>query len=378
MTENEKINLLPEDARKNILAMMKLKPDVLPDQPKENTWYTYYPEGGICSNGTPYKGTLKIGTENKLMILFCGGGTAVDEYCAARPDKPVPEPGKDTFYISDTDVLGYFFGRSGLANRGIEGNPYKDWSVVVITYATGDFHCGTNDFCFSDDEMGEGVCRHRGYFNYCAMLNKMQEYVPHPEQVFITGFSAGGFGAAILAGDIIRRFQDCNDFYCLVDSAALEYGGWRETAEKQWKAPGEICDMLVSDNLLADCAIAAYRKYGQKLKLAFTCTYRDALLANAQSYLDMKRLSVSKERGDRIRQILKKTFEILHKEIPEMSFYFYDREHPEYKDMGLTQHTIISDKELFACSYGGVRLIDWIVNTQKGEIQNVGLDLLDK
>ena len=378
LTELEKINLLPEETRNTLLAMMALRPDDLIEQPEENKWYTYYPENCICSNKTPYKGTLKKGTENKLMILFCGGGVAVDAYSAARPDKLVSEEGKDTYYLPDTDVIGYFFGRSGLANEKIEENPYKNWSVVVIPYASGDFHCGTNDFYFNDEEVGEGVCHHRGYLNFCAMMDKMQELVPHPEEVFITGFSAGGFGAALLINDIISRYPKCDDFYCLIDSSSLEYDGWKKTAVNQWKAPEEISDVLNSNNLMIDAVLDAHNKHGRKLKLAFSCTYRDALLANAQSYLDYKVKRIDEETGDRIQQILKNTYEVLHREIPDMSFYFYDNPSKEFEGMGLTEHTIIGAETVFRVSYKENKIIDWIVSTQKGMSQNVGIELLNK
>ena len=378
LTELEKINLLPEETKNAILALMETRPADLVEQPEENTWYTYYPENCICSNEIPYKGTMKIGTENKLIILFCGGGVAVDAYCAARPDKSIPEEGKDTYYIPDTDVIGYFFGRSGLANEKIEENPYKNWSVVVIPYASGDFHCGTNDFYYNDEELGEGVCHHRGYSNFCGMMDKIQEFVPEPEEVFITGFSAGGFGAALLTNAIVDRYSRCEDFYCLIDSSSLEYDDWKNTALNQWKAPQSIADILNSNNLTVDAVLDVHKKHGKRVKLAFICTHRDALLANAQSYLDYKVKKIGAAEGNRIQQILKATYKVLHKEIPDMSFYFYDTASKEFKDSGLTEHTIIAEKSVFQVSYDGIKLIDWIVNTQKGMVQNIGVELLDK
>ncbi|MFD1671789.1 pectin acetylesterase-family hydrolase [Agrilactobacillus yilanensis] len=378
LTELEKINLLPEEQRNTLLVMMALRPDDLVEQPEVNKWYTYYPENCICSNKVPYKGTMKIGTENKLLILFCGGGVAADAYSAARPDKINQRDVKETFYLPDTDVIGYFFGRSGLANQKIEENPYKNWSVVVIPYASGDFHCGTNDFYYNDEEVGEGVCHHLGYLNFCAMIEKIQEFVPNPEEVIISGFSAGGFGAALLTNDIISKFPKCEDFYCLIDSSSLEYDGWTKTAVNQWKAPESISEVMMSNNLMVDAILDANSKQGKKLKLAFTCTYRDALLVEAQSYLDFRVKKSDKVTGDRLQQVLRNTYEVLHKAIPNMSFYFYDMASNELEGTGLTDHTIIGVETVFNMSYEGIRMIDWIANTQKGTNQNVGVELLYK
>ena len=57
----------------------------LPAKPKLNTNYEYWPEGAVCANGKPYHGCIRLGSENKLMICFSGGGVSVDEYTAARP-----------------------------------------------------------------------------------------------------------------------------------------------------------------------------------------------------------------------------------------------------------------------------------------------------
>ena len=109
-TEQEMIDSLPEESRKLVKLFLLNKPKDLTKKPKKNVWYVYRPEGCICSEGSLYFSSLKIGTENKVLVLFCGGGVAVDSYSAARPDELVKEEGKDTFYFKTTAVVGYFMG----------------------------------------------------------------------------------------------------------------------------------------------------------------------------------------------------------------------------------------------------------------------------
>ena len=111
MTEEEKIELLPDEAKAKVKALIALKPKDLPENPEKNVWYTYRPQGCLCSDGKAYYSTLKFGTKNKLLIMLCGGGVALDAFSAARPNTIIPEEGKPTFYLADTDVLGYFAGR---------------------------------------------------------------------------------------------------------------------------------------------------------------------------------------------------------------------------------------------------------------------------
>lgn len=376
MTDEERIELLPEETKQQLKMLMAFKPKDLPDNPEKNTWYTYRPEGALCSDGELYYSTLKIGTENKVMVMICGGGVALDAYSAARPNQLVPEEGKPTFYLPNTAVMGYFFGHSGLADMGKENNPFKDWSVVVIQYASGDFHTGTNDFEYEDEEMGKGICRHRGYLNYRAMVEKMKELVPNPEQVMVTGYSAGGFGTALLTDDMIGLFNQCNDFTCLVDSAFFTYDRWHETAVNQWKAPKSISDKLVSDNLTVDCLLDLYRKHGDKVRIAVDCTYRDVLLAQMQNYTDKKQMILDQEGGDRTQAVLKQSIDILSKEIPNLAVYLFDKKNPDVTVGNLTDHTIIASDAVLDYEYDGVKIIDWIVSFMNGNSQKIGLELL--
>lgn len=383
MTEQDRVEALPEPWRaqaKQFLATMK--PDELPVRPEKNKWYYYSPKGCVCSNGEPYFSTLKVGTENKLMVVFCGGGAAVDAYSAARPDVfPPTEAGeKNAFYAGDTFVLGYFEGRNGIAGNQYENNPFRDWSVVIIAYASGDFHCGTNDFEYDDPEKGKGVCHHHGYLNYRAMAEKMKELVPNPDKLLVTGFSAGGFGTAILADDVVGLFPDCKDVTCLVDSGVFTYRKWRETVENQWKAPKEIVERIRSDNITLDCLLSLHEKYGKRVKIAFGCTYRDALLSQCEGYMHgLGNLVFSKENGDFFEETLVRFVKALKDGIPDVALYIFDKPSPEKgvnEADNLTDHTFIASPYVFDYSYGGVKLIDWIINAVNGKSVQVGLELL--
>lgn len=374
MSEQEMIEQLPEPLKTQAKGFMVFKPADLPDKPEQNTWYTYRPQNCLCSNGDPYYSTLKIGKENKLMVMFIGGGCAFDEFAAARPNQFTPTD-KPTFYLPTTFIMGYFFGHGGIGNKDRADNPFKDWSVVVISYANGDFHCGTNDFEYDDKELGKGVCRHRGYLNYRAMMDKIKQFVPDPEQVLVTGYSAGGFGTALLTDDVMSIYDKCDNFVCLPDSSVLVNKRTREVAEKQWGAPREICQRL-NDNITLDCLLHLKRKHGDRVKIGFGSTYRDALLSQAQNYLDGRPFIFDKEGGDRFQSILKEFTETLIKEIPDISLYIFDRANPEVTVGNLTDHTFIAVDTVFDYTYGGVKPIDWIYDCVLGKPRKVGLELL--
>ena len=156
-----------------------------------------------------------------------------------------------------------------------------------------------------------------------------------------------------------------------------EYKGWHDTASKQWGAPKEICDKLKGDNLTVDCLVDLKRKHRNRVKIAFGCTYRDALLAQAQNYAGRRPFIFDKEGGDRFQSILKKSMETLIKEIPDIALYIFDKPHPEVKIDYLTEHCFVAADFVFDYSYSGVKAIDWIVSAVNGNPQKVGLKLLD-
>lgn len=53
--------------------------------PETGAWYKASLPGCVCSCGKPYYAYMKIGLENKLMVMFEGGGAAINEYTATRP-----------------------------------------------------------------------------------------------------------------------------------------------------------------------------------------------------------------------------------------------------------------------------------------------------
>ena len=124
----------------------------LPAKPKLNTNYEYWPEGAVCANGKPYHGCIRLGSENKLMICFSGGGVSVDEYTAARPQAV---GGKGQMFYSEDVTFGDIVPKIGTYGRS-KKSPFRDWSLLFVPYANGDFHSGTG-------EIGRASCRERVY-----------------------------------------------------------------------------------------------------------------------------------------------------------------------------------------------------------------------
>ena len=330
----------------------------LTGEPETGKWYEVAVEGTQSSDGSEWHGIFKKGTENKVVVYFFGGGVSIT---------PETSEGGNKFYA--TNMTGQDFVAQGGIGNNAESNPFKDWSFLVIPYATGDFHSGTGVY------KGKKTVYHTGYSNYAAFVEQIKPYVGEPDTLLVTGFSAGGFATSLLADDVIDRFPSAKNITVCVDSSLLLYDGWHETAVDLWHSPEEISNRLVTDNLVLDSLTALYEKRGDSVKILFDCSYRDDTLQQYQAYIRTGTMTKDKENGDLFQKNLAEMVKGLQDNIPGIGIYIWN--HAEDAETHNTQHTIISSN-VFDKLEDGVSVADWIYAAVNGEVQSHGLALLEK
>ncbi len=331
----------------------------LTGNPEIGKWYEVAVEGTQSSDGSEWHGIFKKGTENKVVVYFFGGGVSIT---------PETSEGGSKFYA--TNMTAQDFVAAGGIGSNAENNPFKDWSFIVIPYATGDFHSGTGVY------KGNGkTVYHTGYSNYAAFLEQIKPYVGEPETLLVTGFSAGGFGTSLLSDDVIDRFPSAKNITVCVDSSLLLYDGWHETAVSLWQSPKEISDRLISDNLVLDSLTALHEKRGDSVKILFDCSYRDDTLQQYQAYIRTGTMTKNKENGDLFQKDLAEMVKGLQENIPGIGIYIWN--HAEDAESHNTQHTIISSN-VFDKLEDGVSVADWIYAAVNGDVQSHGLAWLER
>ncbi len=335
----------------------------LKGEPETGKWYRITPDGTVSSDGSEWHGLIRVGTENKVVVYFFGGGVSISGYTSER--------GKEFF--ATTAQIQDFVASGGIGSSS-EENPFRDWTFLVLPYASGDFHSGTGEYHYTSGSK-ENVVYHNGYNNYSAFLDAAMPYVGDPDTLLITGFSAGGFAASLLADDVIDRFPSADNITVCIDSSLLLYDGWHETAEELWQAPSIIADRLNSDNLVLDSLTALHNKRGDTVKILFDCSYRDDTLQEYQAYIRTGTMAKSRENGDLFQADLAKMVDGLRKNIPGVGIYIWKyKEDPETRN---TQHTIISSN-VFDRLEDDVSIADWIYAAVEGNVQSHGLSLLDQ
>ncbi len=348
----------------------------MPGSPKVGKWNRLTPRDSICANGKPYHGCIRVGSEKKLLIVLNGGGVSVDAYTAARPIS-ISTISSDNFYFQDVEPLSDAVAPLGLGSRK-KTNPFRNWSVVNIPYASGDFHAGTGDYPYKTVDGRDAVLHHHGYTNYRAVMTEALKYLPEPEQVLVMGGSAGGFGTALLSDDVIKLIPNCKDITCLVDSALLLCDKWPEVARDMWQAPKEIYENLHGTNITFDALKALHEKYGDGIRYLFASSVRDCALAQYQSYLDGKGLVNTKAGGQRYQLMLKEMCLQLKDAIPHIGLFIFDKPATgALKGMDLTIHCIPFAKG-HQPLVGAVSPMSWLWNAVCGKVETFGLELLEK
>ncbi len=342
----------------------------LPQNPKIGKNYEYFPENALCANGNPYHGCVRLGSENKLIIGFSGGGVSVDEYTAARPQRI---GGTGQMFYSDDVRFGDIVPRIGTFGRS-KKNPFRDWSLLFVPYATGDFHCGTGDLHYTDLNGQGAVLHHHGYTNYRALLEKIKKIVPHPDQILVTGFSAGAFATALLTDDVASTFPDCHDITACVDSAMMHYD-WQKVAREVWKSPEEITARLTGNEIVTDSLLALHEKRPE-IKIMFCCSNRDAALTQMEMYLEDGRWEADKAAGISFQRKLKNMVETLQSAIPDLGLFIFDTPDKNSKDAELTVHCLCGSGAAFTTAVDGVACAEWMKRGVDGDPQKVGLDKL--
>ncbi len=145
---------------------------------------------------------VKGGNSNNLVIYFQGGGACWDSMNCLYYHTYNEEVLSITEF-GDTEGRGIFDTKN-------PANPFKDWYFVFIPYCTGDIHWGAQDTAYPDylDMVpgDEWTIQHRGFVNFQVVLQWITDNFTSPLRIFVTGSSAGGYGAIMGFPSISEAF----------------------------------------------------------------------------------------------------------------------------------------------------------------------------
>jgi hypothetical protein len=157
---------------------------ISPTGPIQYQGKTLNPE---CMDGSPYAYFVKRGTVNKLLVYYQGGGACWESTTCGLPvcDTNVNPNGGDNPNNAST----------GFADIDNPQNPFRDWNIVFVSYCSCDIHYGDASQDYPANLLPAIHVEHRGYQNSRVVEKWAREHFVNPERVFVTGSSAGAYGA---------------------------------------------------------------------------------------------------------------------------------------------------------------------------------------
>ena len=160
----------------------------------------------ICSRGTPWVFFVKRGTVNKTLMYYQGGGACWDFVTCSTPTHKIATGPSDN----------PAFASSGFADFNNPDNPFKDWNAVFVPYCTGDVHWGDAVVNHTRGALST-LIHHKGFVNAQVAEKWAREHFVNPEQVFVTGSSAGAYGAIVNSLPLQEKVWPSSDFAVIGD-----------------------------------------------------------------------------------------------------------------------------------------------------------------
>jgi hypothetical protein len=201
-------------------------PDPFTTPPGQWAWLDV--PGMLCGNNTPTGIGVNLSTTSPdVVIYFEGGGACWDVTTCFETQTAI--------HIQDGYGSATFAGDEGVFpfKRTDTASPLATPTYIWVPYCTGDLHAGSNVATYS--ALGQTkMVSHVGATNAQAVVDRVHGALPNAAHVWVTGSSAGGFGATLN----FHRFTDAwptADVALLQDSApfvtvAANYGAW----QAQW------------------------------------------------------------------------------------------------------------------------------------------------
>jgi len=293
------------------------------------SWQWVDIEGTKCINGQQTGVWMSKGSGKNLGVYLYGGGACFNtETCAvASTSNPKPgNPGSNGIFDSRSD------------------NPLESYNWIAVPYCTGDVHAG------EDAKKFKGKFRN---FNGAPNLKLMMQYATQQftgvETLFITGESAGGFGAGASYATIRDFYPDArgvlmDDSGPILDDEALPpclQEMWREAWSLNKNIPSECPCNNDEGNLVSIWSYGKQRYPKDSFSLISSQT--DSVISTFFGYSQ-----------NNCKAILPVGYKGLHEGLQRVS-----KQVPLYMIPG-SAHTHTSSGEFYSRTVNGVSLFKWI------------------
>ena len=316
-------------------------------------WNMLSPGGDtICSNGTDYAFYVRPGESDKLLIFFNGGGACWFGQICDLQSHPTYVPVVETEHnMPDT--------QSGIFDMDNPDNPFTDYTMVFVPYCTGDVHIGNSVMTYEvpateDTEAREVTIYHNGYNNAMAVLNWVYDNVDAPEEVFVSGSSAGAIASPFYGGLIAEQYPDSR-IVVLGDGAGGYHSEGVTAPLTAWDTESILPDWPEYEEVTADGLNF------EDFYVATALRHPDVVIAQYNTAEDETQYSFLGLVGvtdTPLMDLLEGAFSEIEEGADE-ELYTYTA--------GGDLHTILRRPEFYTYEVDGERVVDWVAALVSGE-----------
>jgi hypothetical protein len=206
-------------------------PPEVPMQPDLDPGWNEFNPGGetACARDTPYAYWATLGTQNKIVIDFFGGGACWNDTTCSIADSIFQDSVDPIRAAIDSESY------VGIYDRDNPANPFRDWHHVVIPYCTGDIHWGNARTRYGPIGQSFEIA-HVGATNSIAVLDWVFANFAAPEQIFVTGCSAGSYGSALWSSYLMEHYPGSEVFQFGDSGAGVITESFFEESFPSWNA----------------------------------------------------------------------------------------------------------------------------------------------
>ncbi len=215
--------------------------------------FIYLQGGGACWNqGTCVPSLLSYGPICSYgnVCLYDGPGGTQPAASHVREANPFPADGGGAFPGELAQVSS-----SRAFLRTDETNPFRNATYVFVPYCTGDLHAGkaTRDYKYRYnlfDPDSTYTVHFSGATNMDRYLGRLYATFPNAKRIWLTGTSAGGYGATLNYERVKKAFPQA-EVHLLADSSpfidnTVHWPEWRDVWNLQLPADCTDCAELLS------------------------------------------------------------------------------------------------------------------------------------
>lgn len=183
--------------------------------------------GAACGDGSPYRFFVnRTPLSKSLVAVFEGGGACWDQNAclgigplsAANPNGIPPDYMQHLDNMAAKGLVTPFSARSDPFQKV----QTQSWNIVYLPYCTGDVHTGSKVTVYDDaDPAHPRTQYHRGQANIRAAAQWLRDNLGRPQDMMLTGFSAGSVGSTATYGIVRDTLQPTGRASLIADSGLL-------------------------------------------------------------------------------------------------------------------------------------------------------------